>query len=374
MMNPIVVAAVLLNCAATAYACGGQILAQNFDKYSGGYQTWSTPMAKDDFEGLIFLKFDDFAEVGDGHLRVKNPEGCVGTSGCGATFDVKLPPMDEATLTYRFKHSPGYVYGQGGKLPGMCDMDCPAGCTDVTANSGFNARVMWRGKNLVSYSYYAGMDPSLSCGEDWPWGVSTTSGGWNTIEMYIKVNTDGQANGVQTIKYNGAQVYSNTNVLWTQTYKPIEKFTFRSFHGGSGAEWASAQDQYIYFDDIKISGGKCSGGGGDVTLPNPDATVPAEAPETVDDGAEDPVDTGDKQDTNGDAENCGSFMAPVCTTGEPCEVGLTASTGDQFLGEAICRPAGGDDQGGEPQVEATSKDPDDSSSNPLARFLETFME
>ena len=55
----------------------------------------------------------------------------------------------------------------------------------------------------------------------------------------------GQADGAQTIKYNGAEVLSKTGVMWTQNYHPIEKFTFRSFHGGSGAEWASAQDQYI---------------------------------------------------------------------------------------------------------------------------------
>lgn len=35
---------------------------------------------------------------------------------------MKLPAMDEATLSYRFKHSDGYVYGLGGKLPGMCAM------------------------------------------------------------------------------------------------------------------------------------------------------------------------------------------------------------------------------------------------------------
>lgn len=153
----------------------------------------------------------------------------------------------------------------------------------------------------MSYSYYAGMDPSTNCGEDWHWGVGTSSGDWHTIEMYVKVNTDGatparlpplvpgyvclyvylfasqcapphwrclcvhmdcavcatkpqadcwwvcagQANGVQTIKYNGAEVYSKSDILWSKQYHPIEKFTFRSFHGGGSAKWASAQDQYI---------------------------------------------------------------------------------------------------------------------------------
>lgn len=30
--------------------------------------------------------------------------------------------MEEATLTYKYKHSEGYVYGKGGKLPGLCAM------------------------------------------------------------------------------------------------------------------------------------------------------------------------------------------------------------------------------------------------------------
>lgn len=36
---------------------------------------------------------------------------------------------------------------------------------------------------------------------------------------------------------------------------------------------------------------------------------------------------------------CGTFMAPVCTEGQPCGEGLSPSTGDQFLGERICRPS-----------------------------------
>lgn len=43
------------------------------------------------------------------------------------------------------------------------------------------------------------------------------------------------------------------------------------------------------------------------------------------------------------AANCGTFMAPACTEGDPCrEEGLTVSSGDQFLGENICRPGSGD--------------------------------
>lgn len=43
----------------------------------------------------------------------------------------------------------------------------------------------------MSYMYYAGMDKSLSCGEDWRWDKTASSGGWMDVEMYVKLNTPG---------------------------------------------------------------------------------------------------------------------------------------------------------------------------------------
>jgi hypothetical protein len=53
-------------------------------------------------------------------IKVSVPAGCVGTEQCAATWDVQLPPMEEATLSYKFMFSPGYIFGLGGKLPGLC--------------------------------------------------------------------------------------------------------------------------------------------------------------------------------------------------------------------------------------------------------------
>lgn len=62
----------------------------------------------------------------------------------------------------------------------------------MDANTGFSARAMWReGGDLMSYMYYAGMDSSLSCGEDWRWDKTASTGGWMDVEMYVKVNTPG---------------------------------------------------------------------------------------------------------------------------------------------------------------------------------------
>lgn len=282
MQMLLLIVAALVACATPARAgCGTTLMYNDFNKYSGGWQTYTKAMMQQDFPpgpnkittsqgqqkltGLVFLKFDRNAEVGQGMFRAKNPKGCYATGMCGATFDVRLPTkVMEATVSYKVKFDAGYAWGLGGKLPGLCSDDCPSGCVNMNANTGFSARAMWReGGDLMSYMYYAGMDSALSCGEDWRWDKTASTGGWMDVEMYVKLNTPGQANGVEIVKMNGQTVYSSSTVKYVMDGKhAIEKFTFRCFHGGSSPKWASPQDQYIYFDNMKVQEGNCVGGGG----------------------------------------------------------------------------------------------------------------
>jgi hypothetical protein len=58
----------------------------------------------------------------------------------------------------------------------------------------------------------------------------------------------GEANGVETIWVNGKQAMSRSDVNWRADGKfTIEKFTFRSFHGGTDpADFAPDHDQYLW--------------------------------------------------------------------------------------------------------------------------------
>lgn len=85
--------AALFACAFPTHAasCGKTLMYNNFNKYSGGYQTYTKAMMQKDFPagankimtsqgqlkptGLVFLKFDRNAEVGQGMFRAKNPKG-----------------------------------------------------------------------------------------------------------------------------------------------------------------------------------------------------------------------------------------------------------------------------------------------------------
>lgn len=79
--------------ASPAYAgsCGNTLMYNDFNKYPGGYQRYTKSMMQQDFPpgpnkittsqgqqkftGLVFLKFDYNAEVGQGVFRAKNPKG-----------------------------------------------------------------------------------------------------------------------------------------------------------------------------------------------------------------------------------------------------------------------------------------------------------
>lgn len=78
--------------AASALACGGQtVISQNFNQHGGGYKPLSLNALMSDFPrggkrpgagggsshsaGFTYAKGLERAEVGNGHLRVKQPQG-----------------------------------------------------------------------------------------------------------------------------------------------------------------------------------------------------------------------------------------------------------------------------------------------------------
>lgn len=92
MQMLLVVLAALVAFAAPALAgCGSTLMSNDFNKYPGGWQTYTKAMMQQDFPpgpnkittsqgeqkltGLVFLKFDRNAEVGEGMFRAKNPKG-----------------------------------------------------------------------------------------------------------------------------------------------------------------------------------------------------------------------------------------------------------------------------------------------------------
>ena len=110
--------------------------------------------------------------------------GCVGTEECGVLFTVRLPKVvRSATLSYKVKFDADYDWTRGGKLPGLCDEDCPTGCVSKQTDGGWSGRVHFRPDgDLTSYMYLPGGDET--CGRDVFWGVQAQSNKWMTLKIF----------------------------------------------------------------------------------------------------------------------------------------------------------------------------------------------
>jgi hypothetical protein len=61
--------------------------------------------------------------------------------------------------------------------------------------------------HLMSYTYYSGMTQT-HCGEDWYWGKTVQAGVWNTFEMYVKINSNGEPSPwIRPVKLNHETVH-----------------------------------------------------------------------------------------------------------------------------------------------------------------------
>jgi hypothetical protein len=71
---------------------------------------------------------------------------------------------------------------------------------------------------------------------------------------------------------NGEQVFHRSNIVFRAVDSHhIARFTFRSFHGGSGPKWGASKTQYQLFDNILVQEGECPPGSSTSGMPLPTA-------------------------------------------------------------------------------------------------------
>lgn len=78
-------------------------------------------------------------------------------------------------------------------------------------------------------------------------------GQWNTVEMHLKLNTPGQADGSASITVNG-KTKSCDGMVWRSDDQPkINALNFVAFFGGGSDEWNSPTDTWMKFKDVSFS-------------------------------------------------------------------------------------------------------------------------
>jgi hypothetical protein len=250
----------------------GVVYEQNFDNSSVGSYTpqqlnndWGIP---EWHLGFVQGRASIVSERGRGNvMTVMYPANTYGAAGATAflsdlEFGVDLPASyEELYLSYDIRFAEGFEFVKGGKLPGLCGYNksntavtgCNTGGGYPSGFDGWSARGMWRVDGLMeNYVYHAAQENYY--GDDLYWSVKAVPGKWHRVQHRVLLNTPGIANGVLEAWIDGKKVLGNTKMLYRNTGDiGINLFYFSTFFGGNDPSWAPAEDQFISFDNFRIS-------------------------------------------------------------------------------------------------------------------------
>jgi hypothetical protein len=168
-----------------------------------------------------------------------------------------IPPRDEYWLDYWMKWSPGWIDGEGGKLPGLAGGTGTTGCLPINPE-GWSARFMWDPMRLYIYHQNrikaCGDGPKLDIKPDLNEALKVDK--WFRITERVKVNTPNEPNGVVQVWINGKQVFSKRD--WRlrgdvdASTALVDRFLISVFRGGKDESWAVDVDTTVEFKPFYI--------------------------------------------------------------------------------------------------------------------------
>ena len=193
---------------------------QNFNGLSSGQYSQNqvksalnVTFCKGADEGRFFI--ENFSGKGK-VLKVKYPKGAVktGNSGIHTKVPFDIPGNYEALyFSYKLYIPSDFEFRAGAKIPGLSH-------NPDNGKKNTSLRLMWRKNGLVEYYVHYRTKPTWPgwrASINWslidpyeepgnspqPDQVKLKKGQWNDIEMYIKLNTPGQADGIMRGWLNG---------------------------------------------------------------------------------------------------------------------------------------------------------------------------
>ncbi|GAB5520586.1 MAG: hypothetical protein RhofKO_28370 [Rhodothermales bacterium] len=192
-------------------------------------------------------------------LKVEYPSGSVGPRAGGAQWRVDLPSTRSDLFTaYYIKFDDGFVFGKGGKLPGLSGGEANSGGDRPDGSDGWSARMMWRENGEAGqYLYYP--DQKTDYGDlmryrDGSRPFRFEAGRWYRVEHRVFLNTPGQSDGRMQAWIDGQLVLNQADLRYRDTFDlGIDGFYFSTFFGGSSRDWASPKTQHIFFDDFIVA-------------------------------------------------------------------------------------------------------------------------
>ncbi len=215
----------------------------------------------------------------DSTIALGLKKNAIGGSSGGA-FDIESKsffPRSAITFSYKLFLPDDFVFGKGGKLPGVClspknNLTKCANASNWLSDAG-SVRLMWRDDAIIGYIYLPGAGPEETykyqgekykkatipgerAGHDVFYekrkSVLKLQKGWNDISMTVKLNDPSQKNGVLTVTVNG-KTRSVDDIMYRKTSDTvISRVRVVAFRGGGSMDWSVPRQNTVKIKDLAI--------------------------------------------------------------------------------------------------------------------------
>ena len=216
-----------------------------------GKTTWGV-------EGLGTDRTNIVNKNGKRLLRVTYPSQHTSNEHDRVKFNVYLGKnYDELYLSYSVRFSDNFDFMQGGYLPGLSGGSCPKGFS--LCKSGFSALSLWKTSGAITQNRFYPDKPKPIDDNLYYTNASGnqyfTPGEWHVVEHRIKLNTDGNNDGLIQAWVDGIMVLDIGSLhLRMKSYNfSIDTLYFLTHHGDDKNIWHPIQDQFADFGDIIVS-------------------------------------------------------------------------------------------------------------------------
>lgn len=226
---------------------------------------WNAPWSEG-LDSRSMIDSSTTAHSGTKSLRIFYPKGKIGPADSGAQAPFTLTKAREYYVSQWIRLSSTFSWGTtqyAGKIG--VGLRGGAGCsggTTCTGYNGFTSRLIWRSSGQAAIYYYH-MDQTGTYGDYRNLTkasgevIKYPRGAWLHVAQKVRVNTvtNGNANpdGEIEVWYNGVSAAKITGLRFVRNADLVDSAMFSSFAGGATAEFAPANDSWIWYDTLKVS-------------------------------------------------------------------------------------------------------------------------
>jgi hypothetical protein len=204
-----------------------------------------------------------YAELEEGFvgsaLRVRFPQGPSWTTSV-TRFDAQFstlvsPPTgeDEAYLRYYIMMEPGFEFGRGGALPGLCGGSCFGGWRRLPdGRDRWAVLAAWGPDGELGFiaQLPAGNEKRLAQG----WGRRLTPGKWHVLELRVRLNTPGASDGLVEGWLDGTKAASVSGIKFREVAGlQIDAVTFNVFFRQYQPRGGPPRELGVRFDNLVVA-------------------------------------------------------------------------------------------------------------------------